>query len=193
MRYRKSCVTGAGLEALQVSATRDSSRTSMELVASLASFGTGSGVLAVAICTGGDWGGSTCGELGNAAHMIDSGSSETAVVSLAVPVTDSTAIATSALATSTLTTAALLIAMVCGAFANSTSAAREAARRSSIGTAPVCSMPAEPKPASQAITQPARTTVPHAAAPVANRRGFIIPSPPKAPPEPCCTAKHATG
>src|SRR6202035_5279600 len=67
------------------------------------------------------------------------------------------------------------------------------AARSSIGTAPVFSMPAEPKPASQAMIHPARTTVPHnAGATVADRRGFMIPSPPKAPPEPCCTDKHAT-
>src|SRR6266852_5313846 len=162
---------------MQISATRHSSRISMELTASLASFGTGSGVLAVANCTGGVSGGSICDESGDAASTIDSGSSEAAVVSVAVPVPDSAAVATSALAT-----AALPIAVACGASASSASAVRDGARRSSIGTAPVFSMPAEPKPASQATTQPARTTVPHnAAATVANRRGFMIPSPPKAP------------
>jgi len=41
---------------------------------------------------------------------------------------------------------------------------------------------AEPKPASQATIHPARTTVPqNAGAIVVNRRGFMIPSPPKNP------------
>src|SRR5712675_2573961 len=128
MRYRKSCVTGAGVS------------------------------------------GSICDGLGNAATTIDSGLSEAAVVSVAVPVTGSAAVATSALAT-----AALPIAVAFGATASSASAARDGARRSSIGTAPVFSIPAEPKPTSQATTQLARTTVPHnAAATVANRRGFMI-------------------
>ena len=48
-------------------------------------------------------------------------------------------------------------------------------RRSSIGITPALSMPEEAKPEDQAMTQAARTTVPHNAAPtVANRRGFMI-------------------
>src|SRR6266851_1757007 len=155
---------------MQISATRHSSRISTESTASLASFGTGSGVLAVVTGTGGVSGGSICDESGNAATTIDSGLSEAAIVSVAVTVPDSAAVATPALAT-----AALPIAVACGATASSTSAVRDDARRSLIGTAPVFSIPAEPKPTSQATTQPARTTVPHnAAATVANRRGFMI-------------------
>src|SRR5260370_9114439 len=133
---------------MQISATRHSWRMSMELTASLASFGTGSGVLGGGTCLGGVSGGRICDESGNAASTIDSGSSEAAVVSVAVPVTDSAAVATAALAT-----AALPIAVACGATASSASAVRDDARRSSIGTAPVFSMPDEPKPASQATTQ----------------------------------------
>src|SRR5258705_13679358 len=164
MRYRKSCVTGAGVS------------------------------------------GSICDGSGNAATTIDSGLSEPAVVSVAVPVTGSAAVATSApaaaapaasaaaaLATAALATAALAIAIACGSSASLALAAREAAPFS-IGTAPVFSVPAEPKPANQPTITPARTSDPqNAGASVVNRRGFMIPSPPKAPPEPCCTAKHATG
>src|SRR6266403_2220463 len=156
MRYRKSCVTGAGVS------------------------------------------GSICDGSGNAATTIDSGLSEPAVVSVAVPVTGSAAVATSAPAAAApaaaaLATAALAIAIACGSSASLALAAREAAPFS-IGTAPVFSVPAEPKPASQPTITPARTSDPqNAGATVVNRRGFMIPSPPKAPPEPCCTTKHATG
>src|SRR5258705_11109712 len=168
MRYRKSCVTGAGVS------------------------------------------GSICDGSGNAATTIDSGLSEAAVVSVAVPVTGSAAVATSApaaaapaaaaaasaaaaLATAALATAALAIAIACGSSASLALAAREAAPFS-IGTAPVFSVPAEPKPASQPTITPARTSDPqNADATVVNCGGFMIPSPPKAPPEPCCTTKHATG
>src|ERR1700730_9862947 len=144
---------------------------SVGLTASLASFETGSGVLAVATCTGGVSGGSICGEAGNAASTIDSGSSDAAVVSVAVCVTGSAAVATSALATT-----ALLIAVAWGASASSGSAARDGARRSSVGTAPPLSMPAEPRTANEARTQIARTTVPHNAAPtVGNGRAFMMP------------------
>src|SRR5882762_9637647 len=119
--------------------------------------------------TGGGVSGSICDGSGNAATTIDSGLSEAAVVSVAVPVTGSAAVATSALAT-----AALPIAIACDLSASSALAVRDAARFS-IGTAPVFSMPAEPKPASQATIHPARTTVPqNAGAIVANRRGFMI-------------------
>src|SRR5712675_405081 len=154
---------------MQVSATRHSSRISMELTASLASFGTRSDGFAVATCTGGKSAGGICDGSGNAASTIDSGSSEAAGLPVAIPVTDSTAVATSALAIT-----GLPIAIACGSSASLALAARDAARFS-IGTAPVFLMPAEPKPASQPTIQPARTTVPHnAGATVANRRGFMI-------------------
>src|SRR5580693_2751596 len=113
---------------MQVSATRHSSRISEELTASLASFVTGSGVLAVTTCTGDVSGGGICDESGNVASTIDASSFEAAVVS-AVPVTDSAAVATLALAT-----AALPIAVACGASASSASAVRDGVRRSSIDT-----------------------------------------------------------
>src|ERR1700692_4478993 len=171
---------------MQISATRHSSRISIEPTVSLTSFGTASDGFAVATCTGGGSAGSVCDGSGNAASTMYSGSYEATILPVAIPVTDSAAVATSVLAT-----AALPIAVACGGPASSALAGREAAR-SSIGTAPVFSMPAEPQPASQATIHPARTIVPHNAATVADRRGFMIPSPPKAPPEPCCTAKHAT-
>src|SRR5260221_11855822 len=169
MRYRTSCVTGAGV-------------------------------------SGSIWDGS-----GNAATTIDSGLSEAAVVSVAVPVTGSAAVATSApaaaapaaaapaaaasaaaapaaaasaaLATAALATAALAIAIACGSSASLALAAREAAPFS-IGTAPVFSVPAEPKPATQPTMTPARTSDPQTAGPtVVNRGGLMIPSPPNAPPK----------
>src|SRR6202051_3417090 len=172
---------------MQISATRHSSRISIELTVSLTSFGTASDGFAVATCTGGRSAGSICDGSGNAASTIDSGSYEATVLPVAIPVTDSADVATSVSAT-----AALPIAVACGGPASSALAVRDSARFS-IGTAPVFSMPAEPKPASQATIHPARPSVPHnASATVADRRGFMIPSPPKAPPEPCCTARHAT-
>src|SRR5437868_1319007 len=147
MRYRKSCVTGAGVS------------------------------------------GSICDGSGNAAATIDSGLSEAAVVSVAVPAAGSAAVATSALATAAfattvLATTALSIGTACGLSASLALAARDAAL-SSIGTARVFSVPAEPKPASQPTITPARTSDPqNAGATVVNRRGSMIPSPPKAPPEP---------
>src|SRR5260370_34583095 len=106
---------------MQVSATRHSSRISMQLTASLTPFGTRSDGFAVATCTGGKSAGSICDGSGNAATTIDSGSSEAAVVSAAVPVTGSAAVpvtgsaavTTSALATAALATAALPIAIAC--------------------------------------------------------------------------------
>src|SRR5438552_10368259 len=155
---------------MQASAAGHSSRISMELTASLALLGTGSGVLAVATCTGGVSGGSVWDESVKPASTFDCGSSEAAVVSVAVPLADAAALATSA-----LPTAALPIAVACGAFACSASAVRDDARRSTNGAGPVFSMPAEPKPPSQATTQPASTTVGHnTTATVANRRGFMI-------------------
>src|SRR3984893_3722067 len=157
MRYRKSCVTGAGLEALRVVGTgwaTSSWPKSTDFVS------------IVATCTGGRSAG-ICDGSGNAASTIDSDSYEATILPVAIPVADSAAVATSVLAT-----AALPIAVACGASATSALAVRDAAR-SSIGTPPLSSMPADPKPASQATPQPARTPT-SAAATVANRRGFMI-------------------
>src|SRR5258705_3071768 len=134
---------------MQVSATRHSSRISMRLTASLESFGTGSGVLAVVTGTGGVSGGSICDESGNAATTIDSGSPEPAVVSAAVPITGSVAVATSALATATLAIAALPIAVACGATASSASAATDGARRCFAGTGPAISKSARTNTANE--------------------------------------------
>src|SRR6266576_241488 len=174
---------------MQTSAAGHSSRLSMKLTASLALLGTGSGLLAVATCTGGVSGGSLWDESVKPASTFDCGSSEAAVVSVAVPVADPAALATSA-----LPTAALAIAVACGASACWASAVRDGARRSTIGAVPVFSMPAEPKPPSHATTQPATTTVgPNTPATVANRRGFMIAaSKGSTPPEPGCSATHAT-
>src|SRR5450755_3391381 len=129
-------------------------------------------------CTGGKSADSVCDGSGNAATTIDFGLSEAAVVSVAVPAAGSAAVATSALATAAFATMALAIAIACGSAASLALAAREAAR-SSIGTAPEFSILAVAKPGSRATTQPARTTVPHnAAATIANRRVFMMPSPP---------------
>ena len=97
----------------------------VSLASSLASSSTGSGVFAVATCTGGVSGGSVCDVSGNAASTIDFGSSEAAVVSAAVPVTASAAVATSALATVALATVALSTAVACGASANPALAASD--------------------------------------------------------------------
>src|ERR1700738_3598145 len=99
---------------MQTSIAGHSSGTSMGLTASLASLGTGSDVLAVVTCTGGVSGGSIFrDELFNSAPAIDSGSSEAAVVSVAVPVTDSAAVATSALPPAALSIAVARGASVC--------------------------------------------------------------------------------
>src|SRR2546429_9979036 len=100
---------------MQISATRHSSRISTESTASLASFGTGSGVLAVVTDTGGVSGGSICDESGNAATTIDSGLSEAAVVPVAVPVTGSAALPPSALANAGLRATPLPLAVAGGA------------------------------------------------------------------------------
>src|SRR6266481_4712010 len=156
MRYRKSCVTGAGLEALRVVGT---------------GWATSWWPKSTDSCTGGKSADSVCDGSGNAATTIDSGLSEATVVSVAVPAAGSAAVATSALATTALPIA---IGIACGSSASLALAAREAAPFS-IGTAPVFSVPAEPKPASQPTITPARMTVPHnAGATVANRRGFMI-------------------
>src|SRR5712671_6003739 len=113
---------------MQTSTTKHSSRISRELIASLVSFGTGSGVLAVATCTDGVSGGSIRDESGNVASTIDSGSSEAAVMS--VLVTNSAAIATSA-----SPIAALPIAVAGGSYAGPKSAMRNGAWGSTIDIA----------------------------------------------------------
>src|SRR5580704_15019499 len=179
MRYRKSC--GPELEALPDAPHVVGASCAASRLPGSTDF-----------CTGGKSADSVCDGSGNAATTIDSGLSEAAVVSVAVPAAGSAAVATSALATTALAATALPIAIACGSSTSLALAARDAAR-SSIGTAWVFSVPREPKPASQPAIHPARTIVPHNAATVADCRGFMIPSPPKAPPpEPCCTAKYAT-
>src|SRR6516165_5847752 len=132
----------------------------MALTAFLSSLGSGSLVLAVATCASGVCGRIVCDESLNAALAIDSGSSGAAAVVVV------------SVAMSALSTAALAIAIGGGASATSASAVRAGKGRSTIGAAAVFLMPAEPKPASQATTHPARTTV--NAATVANRRGSTI-------------------
>src|SRR6202041_2862427 len=114
-------------------------------------------------CTGGKSADSVCDGSGNAATTIDSGLSEPAVVSVAVPAGSAavatSALATAAFATTVLATTALPIAIACGSAASLALAARTAAR-SSIGTAPEFSILAIAKPGSRATTQRARTTVP---------------------------------
>src|ERR1700722_11571133 len=145
MRYRKSCVTGAGLEALRVVGT---------------GWATSWWPKSTDSCTGGKSADSVGDGSGNAATTIDSGLSEVAVVSAAVPAAGSAAVATSApataaFATTVLATTALPIAFARGSSASLALAARDAAR-SSIGTARVFSVPAEPKPASQPASDPPR-------------------------------------
>src|SRR5260221_14325278 len=92
MRYRKSCVTGAGLEALRVVGTGRATSwwpKSTDFVS------------IVAACTGGRSAG-ICDGSGNAASTIDSGSYEATVLPVAIPVTDSAAAPTSGLATEAL-------------------------------------------------------------------------------------------
>src|ERR1700722_19042529 len=102
MRYRKSCVTGAGLEALRVVGTG--------LATSCWPKSTDF-VSIVATCTGGRSAG-ICDGSGNEASTIDSGSYEATVLPVAIPVADSAAVPTSVLAT-----AALPIVFACAASA----------------------------------------------------------------------------
>src|ERR1700686_1002315 len=134
-------------------------------------------------CTGGKSADSVCDGSGNAATTIDSGLSEAAIVSVAVPGAGSAGVAASVVATAAFAATALAIAIACGSSSSLALVAREAAPFS-IGTASVFSVPAELKPASQPTMTPARTSDPqNAGATVVNRRGFMIPSPPKAPPK----------
>src|SRR3954470_18363888 len=170
MRYRKSC--GPELEAPPdaphvVGASCVASRRLRSTVS----------------CTGDKSADSVCDGSGNAATTIDAGLSEAAVVTVAAPAAGSAAVATSTPATAAFATTALAVAIACDSTACPALAARAAAPFS-IGTAPVFPVPAEPKPASQPTRTPARTSDPqNAGATVVNRRGFMIPSPPKTPPE----------
>src|SRR6201981_1251912 len=182
---------------MQRSSSLHSPGMSMELTAFPASSGSRSLVLAVATCTGGVSGGRVCEAPVDAASPIGAGSSCAAVVLVEGTVTAPGATATTlspiavacgasadssearvALVAATVAAPAAAattvspIALACGASTTSASAVRDGGGRSTIGAAAVFSMPAEPKPASQATTQPARTTV--NAATVANRRGSTI-------------------
>src|SRR6267154_2410922 len=107
MRYRKSCVTGAGLEALRVvgtgratswtqkSTTRHSSTILMELMALPASPGSRSDGFAIATCTGAGSVGGTSGELVEAVSTTGSGLFRAIDASATAPASDSLAIATS--------------------------------------------------------------------------------------------------
>src|SRR5271156_3338084 len=171
-----------------------SSRVAVELAAFLASLCTRSGVLAVAICTGGVSGPSISEESGNDSLR---GSAEVTTSSVSVCNTSDVPIA--AICTGGVSgagiceesgNAASAIAVTAGAadtatafetpvFANSVA-------RSLFGAAWVFLMSAKPKPATAAMTQPRRMTVPHnAAAIIPNRCGFIIPSPHYRLLEPC--------
>src|SRR6516164_4969851 len=148
---------------MQGSATRHSPRISMEPTASLVPFGTASGMIAVATCTGGVSGGGVCEGSANAASTIVFGSSGAAAVSVAV--NDSATVAVST-ARSTLSATTLLIAV-----AGPASAVRGADWRSLVATALLHWVTAEPKPTRQATNAVSHST----AATVAHRRGFTIP------------------
>src|SRR6185437_13569048 len=126
---------------------------------------------AVASCTGGVSGDGAWDESVGATSAIGCCSTGPAVV--LVSVTVGAAVAIAALPTPASPTAVLPIAPACGASASCASAARDDVRRPTIGATPVLLMAVEPRPASQAIAGPAKTTA-NAAATVANRRGFEI-------------------
>src|SRR5438552_8740063 len=139
---------------MQMSTDRHPSTISIELTVSLRSFGTGSGVLTVASCSSGDWGGSISAQSDKTATATDAGASESSVVSLIASMTDLTVGVTSVSATT-----ASAMTGACDAPASSGCALRDAALRSSLGIAPVFSIPV-PTPASRTRTQLVRTTVP---------------------------------
>ena len=178
------------------------------------------GSAAVATCTGGVSSDCFCDESGNATATIGFGSSGAAVV--AVCVTGSAAIATctdgvssdcfgdaastrgsglsgaavgsAAVATSTLATTALFVAVASRASATSAPAVRVAAQRSAAGPVPALSTPPELRTINEPTAQIARTNVPHTAtATFEDRRGSMIPSPPKVPPQLCGTAQACNG
>src|SRR5882757_1329542 len=145
---------------MQVSATRHSSRSSVELTAGLAS--PGSGVATdLAACSGGVSGGSISDGSVNAAVTIGSGSCEAGVASAAaISVTDLPAATASAAANE-----------IGGSLsANSAAAVRDGAGRSTMGAAPVLSISAEPSAAIPARSEAGMATSRHNAA----NRGFMI-------------------
>src|ERR1700682_5587983 len=151
---------------MQVSTTRHSSRTSVESTAGLAS--PGSRVASdLATCSGDVSGGSISDESVNAAVTTGSGSCEAGVASAAaVSVTD-------------LLTASAAANEIGGSLsanflsANLATAAGDGAGRSTIGAAPVLSIPAKPNAAIHARTKAGIATSRHHAAIAANR-GFMI-------------------
>src|SRR6202795_5052560 len=148
---------------MQVSTTRHSSRTSVESTAGLAS--PGSRVASdLATCSGDVSGGGISDESVNAAVTIGSGSCEAGVASAAaVSVTDLPAATASAASNE-----------IGGSLsANLATTVRDGAGRSTIGAAPVLSIPAEPNAAIQARTEAGIATSWHHAATAANR-GFMI-------------------
>src|SRR5882757_6598722 len=162
---------------MQLSAIWHCSRGSAGRAASLTSSGPGSGVFAVATCTGGGSCGGTCGKSGSAATTIGFGSSGTAVVPAVVSVTDSAAVATASLAS-----AALSFAASCGASANAVSGTIDGAARASISGAPDFSTPAVAKAGCLATAQLAGTSVAYSIdVTVIIRRGSMILSSPKDP------------
>src|SRR6516225_12419892 len=162
---------------MQVSATRHSSRVSREprvseeRTTSWTSLCTGSGALTVATCTGssGFSGGGVGDGPGDAAPTIAVWATATGT---AADTTVGSRWPSSVAATGALGVLVLfMIVVACSALAGSAPTVRGVARRSSIGALSVFSMPGEPKPASPATTQPARTTVPPNAPNVAYRCG----------------------
>src|SRR5260370_15158488 len=148
---------------MQGSATRNSPRTSVESAAGLAALGCRV-ASDLATCSGDVSGGSISDESVNAATTIGSGSCETVVASAgAVSVTDLLAATASAAANE-----------IGGSLsANLATAVTDGAGRSTIGAAPVLSIPAEPNAAIHARTEAGIATSWHNAAIAANR-GFMI-------------------
>src|SRR5258708_28248053 len=99
MRYRKSCVTGAGLEALRVVGT---------------GWATSWWPKSTDSCTGGKSADSVFDGSGNAATTIDSGLTEAAVVSVTIPAPGTCAVATSARAKKAFTSTDLALSISCG-------------------------------------------------------------------------------
>src|SRR5258708_19276992 len=148
---------------MQGSTTRHSSRTAVESTGGLGSQGS---LVAsdLATCSGDVSGGSISDESVNAATMIGSGSCEAGVASAgAVSVTDLLAATASAAANEIGDSLS----------ANLATAVRDGAGRSTIGAAPVLSIPAEPNAAIHARTEAGIATSWHNATIAANR-GFMI-------------------
>src|ERR1700722_15021565 len=154
---------------MQVSTTKHSSMTSVEPTAGMASSGSRVAMFVLATWSGGVSGSSISDESVNAAVTTGSGSRATGLGSVAgASVIDWLAATTSAATTS----AAALDAVGGGLSANVASAVSNGARRSTIGAAPILSIPAELN-AANASTEAGKATSLHNAAIAANR-GFMI-------------------